>query len=119
MPDVLNSQVTDTINTTNAKTVGEGTAFATNLAHQNFAQAAGLAAQNAVTVQQRMNDVGVQASQAFTNNMHNLDMVQAASMATLKGSELPGIMAQLGSVVAALQQIVKTAQTTPPQTGGA
>ncbi len=119
MPDAANPQVVDTISTTNLKTLAEGTAFATNNVHQMAAQTIGLAMQNAVTTQQRMNDVGVQASQGFTNNMHNLDLKEASAIATVKGTDLANIAAQLGAAIAALQNYSKTAGNTPPVTPGA
>lgn len=118
MPDVLDPQIKDTLAIENAKTIAGGSAFATNLALQGFAQAASLAAQNAVQTQQQMNQVGVNAATLGTKNMHEMDAVQAHSLAKLGGSDNANVIAQLGSVVAALQQIVKTAQTTPPVTGG-
>ena len=119
MPDVANPQVVDTISTTNLKTLAEGTAFATNNVHQMAAQTIGLAMQNAVTTQQRMNDVGVQASQGFTNNMHNLDLKEASAIATVKGTDLASLATQLATATAAIQQLAKVAQTTPPVTGQA
>lgn len=116
MPDASNPQVVDTISTTNLKTLAEGTAFATNNVHQIAAQTVGLAMQNAVTTQQRMNDVGVQASQGFTNNMHNLDLKEASAISTVKGADLASIASQLATATAAIQQLAKIAQSTPPQT---
>lgn len=44
------------------------------------------------------------------------DVAEATATGRVMASSSADLMAQLGSVVAALQQIVKTAQTTPPAT---
>lgn len=119
MPTAGNEQIVDTVSTTNLKTLAEGTAFATNNVHQAAAQALSLAMQNAVTTQQRMNDVGVTSSQMFSNNMHKIDAGEAHALAKLGGSDLSSLLSQLGSAIAALQVYSKTAGNVPPVTPGA
>ena len=56
-PTSVNSQITDAVTQSNVKVVGEAPAMALGSLYQTIAQAAGLAAQNAVSNQQAANQV--------------------------------------------------------------
>lgn len=113
----LNPDVVDSVVGANFKNLGDAPAMSMAMAYQGFGQAATLAAQNAVNVQQQMNQLGVNAAALSTNNLHNLDVSEASAVNTLNAGEIAKAIAQLGSAVAGLQQMMKGAQTTLPETG--
>ena len=51
------------------------------------------------------------------NRMNALDPEEAASIAKVEKSDLGKIISELGSQIAGLQQMLKGAQTTLPETG--
>lgn len=113
----LSPDVIDSVVDANFKNLGDAPAVAIATAFQGFGQAATLAAQNAVSAQQQMNQLGVNAAGLMTNNLHNLDVTEASAVNTVNSGEIAKALAQLGSSIAGLQQMIKGAQTTPPQTG--
>jgi len=54
-PTAVNSQITDAVTQSNVKVLGDAPAQALGSLYQTLAQAAGMAAQNAVTNQQQSN----------------------------------------------------------------
>lgn len=56
-PTSVNSQVTDAVTQANVKVLGNAPAMAIGILYQTVASSLGLAAQNAVTAQQNMNDI--------------------------------------------------------------
>lgn len=56
-PTAVNNQITDAVTQTNVKVLGEAPAQAIASLYQTMSQAAGLAAQNAVTAQQNGNSL--------------------------------------------------------------
>ena len=77
----------------------------------------GLAMQNAVSHQNRLNIVAEAALGNITKNLTETDQIEAVSvLKTLSGNDLAQQLAQLLSALASNQQSAKTAQTTPPPT---
>ena len=73
---------------------------------------------NATASAQRLNEIANVASGVLLKRIAEVDVVEAA--ATKKAGEagdLPSLMVSLNSAIAAIQQAVKTAVTTPPVTG--
>ena len=66
----------------------------------------------------RMNMAAEVAFQQWAKSAQDMDPKEALSIVEgMKGSDtLPELMTQLGAVIAQLQQVTKTAQTTPPVT---
>lgn len=76
-----------------------------------------LAAIDAVDRQRVLGVIQNAAVMEALGQRSGLDITEAISAGRVSSSSTADLVAQLGSVVAALQQIVKTAQTTPPPTG--
>lgn len=90
----------------NFKVLGDTPAILTNM---------GL--ENAISHQNRVNVLAENALAASLKNMNEVDPTQAKSLQALfTGNQVAEQLASLGATVAALQEIVKTAQTTPPTT---
>jgi len=95
----------------------------TNLKVIAGAPAAGSAiAQNLASIDavDRQRTLGVIQNFAMMEAMgqrSGMDVSEAISTGRVQAASSADLMAQLGSVVAALQQIVKTAQSTRPETG--
>jgi len=88
MADVLNAQVVDGVTSTNFKTIAEANSLAMNLAVQN----------------------------SVNHQLHMQSIAEASVGKIIKGLVETDI-AESGGLASILQQLVKTAQTTPPQTG--
>lgn len=82
-----------------------------------FTQVAQHAAQNAVANQQAMNALGLSIVARNTDTILNLQPAEAQATVGVLTSGLSGKLAELGTAVAAIQQSLKGAQTTPPETG--
>lgn len=96
----LDQGILDAVTNSNFKTLGE--MVATNAgAHQN-----------------RLMLIAESSLGQILNRMNALDPVEAASVSTVVRSDLAKAVADLGSAVAAIQQYMKGAQTTLPETGG-
>jgi hypothetical protein len=99
-------QTLDTINNANLKTVGE-----------MAAHSAGLAMQNSVAHAGAMNQIRELAIGALSKKMTELDVTEAVSLVkATSGNDVAAQIAALTAALAAGQQDVKTAQTTPPVT---
>lgn len=105
----------------------------TQAALQTGQQVHALAMQNAVHMQQLTQMAtlhhlsgGLAVAQSYQGSHLRKGAEVDAQEATAEGAvykgeaqaSLPALMSQLGSVLGALQQFVKVAQTTPPQSGG-
>jgi len=74
--------------------------------------------QDSVDHRRRVNALSEAHLASALKNMSEVDPTEAiAQVKQLTGNDLGKQMADLGSVVAALQQLVKAAQSTPPETG--
>ena len=103
---------------TNVKTVGEVTAQATAMAIQNAVANQQRQQDNSTSSAQRLNEIANQATGVLLKRIAEVDVVEAA--ATRKAGEtgdLPSLLVSLNSAIAAIQQAVKGAITTPPTTG--
>lgn len=98
----------------NLKTIAEAGSFAV----ANMMQAIALATQESVASMGRRGAMADAAMGASIKAMNEMDPQQAIALSKAIPADQAGILAQLGTTVAALQEIVKAAQTTPPQTGG-
>ncbi len=58
-PTSVNDQITDAVTQSNVKVLGDAPAIAMGAIYQAAAQAAGLAAQNAVSNQQNVNELAI------------------------------------------------------------
>jgi hypothetical protein len=61
-PTAVNSQITDSVTQTNVSVLGNAPATALGALYQTMGQAAGMAAQNAVTAQQQSQTISVAAT---------------------------------------------------------
>ena len=88
-----------------------------NAVASGVAQAGSLAALNATSNQQAMNLI----TQAFLSEAilprAGVDVTEAVGAKKVAEADLARTVDELGTAIAALQQIMKGAQTTPPQTG--
>lgn len=110
MGDVTNEAVgaaVEAVVVANVKTIAEMAAWST--------------AQSMANQVAHNNRVSVLAETYLARALKSADEVDpeqaAATLKLLTGNDLGQIMSALGNVVAALQQVAKTAQTTPPVTG--
>ena len=100
MMAIIDESTFQSVNNTNFKVFGEMQA-ANALAHQN-----------------RVNVIAEQGLSAFVKNMQEVDILEAkATERALTGHAVGDTLANLGATVAAIQQLIKTAQTTRPETG--
>lgn len=118
MADVVNPQVMDALTSDNVKTIGESGSFYTALAFQNAVQNQQIANLNAVTHQQAINTILAAAVGTIVKVLTEVDPTQAMSeQVLLTGNRVAEMVANLNAGIAAIQQLLKGAQTTPPQTG--
>lgn len=94
----------------NFKTIAEAAAV-------GLAQAQGIAAQNLASHQQRLNLLAESSLAQSLNRMNALDPEEAASISKVEKSDIAKVLSELGSQIAGIQQMMKGAQTTLPQTG--
>lgn len=106
----LDQGVIDSVTNANFKTVAEA-------ASVGLAQAMAVQAQNLASHQQRLNLLAESSLAQMLNKMNALDPEEAASISKVEKSDLGKIISELGSQIAGLQQMLKGAQTTLPETG--
>lgn len=97
----------DSVSNANIKTVAEAPAF-------YMAQSMG----DSVAHQRRVNALTETALGAMIKRLVEVDVQESAAEGKLLSSDLANVVSQLGAAVAAIQQLTKSAQTTPPVTGG-
>jgi hypothetical protein len=102
-----NEGLIDSVANANIKTIAEAPAF-------YMAQSMG----DSVAHQRRVNALTETALGAMIKRLVEVDSQEAVSESKLLSSDLGNIVAQLGAAVAAIQQLTKSAQTTPPVTAG-
>ncbi len=116
--DRVDPKVVDTVSLTNVKTVGEVAAQATAMAIQNAVANQQRQQDNSTASSQRLNEIANQATGVLLKRIAEVDVTE--SVATRKAGEtgdLSSLLASLNSAIAASQQAVKGAITTPPTTG--
>lgn len=80
--------------------------------NSNFKTLAEQVATNTANHQHRLQLIAESSLGQIVNRMNSIDPIEAQSVATVSNK-----LAELGSQVAALQQLMKGAQTTLPETG--
>ena len=110
MASELDPSVIQAVANSNFKTNSE---FVT----QALAQAGAMQFQNAVAHQNRVNVLAESALAKMLKNATELDPEEAASIAKVEKSDISKVLAELGASIAAIQQQMKGAQTTLPETG--
>ena len=108
----LDDSVVAGVANANFKTVAE-------LATIGVAQAAAVQAQNLASHQQRLNLLAESSLAQVLNRMNALDPEEAASISKVEKSDVSKQLAEMGAAIAGLQQMLKGAQTTLPETGQA
>lgn len=106
----LDQGTLDAVNNSNFKTIAEASAV-------GLAQAMAIQAQNAASHQNRVNVLAESALAAALKNQTELDPTEAASIRKVDNADLAKVLAELGSAIASIQQSLKGAQTTLPETG--
>lgn len=112
----VNETIVDTISIENLKSVAGQGAILANLATANAVSNQQIAQQNATSHQQAMNALLLATVGALTNMMTSNDPTQAMSDVKILQSSLDQKIAELGASIASIQQLVKGAQSTPPET---
>lgn len=105
----LDQTIVDDVANSNFKVVA-------NAAATGMAQAMALAAQDAVSHQRIINGLRETAFAEATLQRAGIDPSEAAATKKVTESDLGRTVSELGAVVASLQQMIKTAQSTPPET---
>lgn len=103
-------EIKDDVSNTNFKVIAGAPAAGSAVAQH-------LAAIDAVDRQRVLGVIQNAAVMEALGQRSGMDISEAAATGRVQASGSADLIAQLGSVVAALQQIVKTAQTTRPETG--
>ncbi len=106
----LDPGIIDSVTNSNFKTVAEA-------ATVGLSQALAIQAQNLASHQQRVQLLAEASLSQQLNRMNALDPEEASAIAKVEKSDLAKIMSELGSQIAAIQQMLKGAQTTLPETG--
>jgi hypothetical protein len=88
-----------------------------SVVNANFKTLAEMQVVNSLGHQNRMNAIFESSIGQIVNKMNTLDPTEAASVAGVVNADLAKELAQLGSAVAGIQQLMKGAQTTLPETG--
>lgn len=102
----LDEGVVNGVLNANFKAVAETTALVANRMNQDMAQH-----------QAETTKLGIASLAQQLERANGLDPTEAASIHGVVNSTLAGKIDELGSAVASLQQIMKGAQTTLPETG--
>jgi len=121
MADVVNPQVVDSVTIDNVKAVAGAGAEAQATVSKAISNAVSILVNDAAASAARRNNIADAAMAAVLKDMATIDPSEAVSVAKEMsvGTDLPSILAQLGSVLGSLQQFSKVAQTTPPPTTAA
>ncbi|HMQ16779.1 MAG: RebB family R body protein [Planctomycetes bacterium] len=115
----LPEEVVTSVASTNFKSLGDGPSFYHNLAMSNATNQQNLAAQNAIAQQQALGTVLTAAVGKIVKALTEADAEEAASLnKVFSGDDVASKIASLLSALGSGQVAAKTAQTTPPPTGG-
>ena len=113
----VDPKTVDTVSLTNVKTVGEIASVAAGLSIQNQVANQQRQQDNATASSQRMNEIANQATGVLLKRIAEVDVVEASATRTAsQAGDLPALLANLNGAIAAIQQAVKGAITTPPVT---
>lgn len=105
MPGV-NEQVVDSVASSNFKNLGDSPAFYTSMGHAN-----------AVSHQQRLNLIAETGVAASMRALSITPQEEASANATSKNADVSSLISALLASLSSSQQAVKTAQSTPRETG--
>jgi hypothetical protein len=86
--------------------------------NSNFKTLAEQVATNVASHQQRLQLIAEASVGQILNKMNGLDPTEAVAVSAVSQSDLAKQIAQLSGAVAGIQQMMKGAQTTRPETGG-
>lgn len=118
---VVNPQIVDSVTGTNMKTVGEQAAFQMGLAMGNSIMNQKLMDTNAIANQQNVQTLAqlalANAIKGIGEDVNEKTPTNAVSDVKTLEANLAPRLADLGSAVAAIQQLLKGAQTTLPESG--
>ena len=106
----LDQGVLDGVTNANFKLLAESVSTA-------LGQALAIQAQNAASHQQRLQIIAEASLSQQLNRANSLDPEEASAINKVEQSDLPKMMSELGAQIAAIQQLMKGAQTTLPETG--
>jgi len=115
----LPEEVVQSVSSTNFKSLGDGPSFYHNLAMSNSVNQQNLAAQNAIAQQQALGTVLTAAVGKIVKALTEADAEEAVSLSKVMSGD--DVAQKIASLIGALgfgQIGAKTAQTTPPPTGG-
>ena len=84
---------------------------------QALAQVGAIQFQNAAAHQNRVNVLAESALAKMLKNATELDPEEASAIKKVDNSDLAKVLAELGASISAIQQQLKGAQTTLPETG--
>ena len=101
----LDQGVVDGVTNANFKVIAETPAIVANVANQNL-----------IAHQGHMFQIAEASIGQILNKMNGLDPAEAASISGVVRSDMGKDIAALGAAVAGLQQMMKGAQSTPPET---
>lgn len=115
----VSPEVIQTVADVNEKNFGETLMASHALAYQNMVHNQNIANQNALVVQHGMNTVFASLIASAAKRIQDLSAQDAVAMTKEMQGNLPSELANLGNAVSAIQESIKAAQTTPPETGAA
>ena len=87
------------------------------VANANFKTMSEMATINVLSHQQRLQLISEASLGKILENMNTLDPTESAGISGVISSDLAEKLGELSGAVAASQQLMKGAQTTPPETG--
>jgi hypothetical protein len=106
----LDESILQSVSNANFKTIAEA-------ASVGLSQALAIAAQNAAAHQNRINVLAEASLAAALKGANELDPEQAGAIAKVDKTDISKVLAELGASIAAIQQQLKGAQTSLPETG--
>ncbi len=102
-------ETTDAVANSNFKVIAEGPTVGASIAQS-------LMSVDAVNQQRMVNTISNAALMEALGQRAGIDVAEAAGTGIVSASGTADLMAQMGGLTAALQQVMKAAQTTPPVT---
>jgi hypothetical protein len=106
----LDQGVLDSVTNANFKTVAEAASI-------GLSQALAVGAQNLVAHQQRLNMLAEASLASALKRANELDPEEAGAISKVDKTDIAKILAEFGASISAIQQQLKGAQTTLPETG--
>jgi len=113
----LDVGIKESVGNIDMKMLGLGPDVSANMLYQGLAQSLVISAQNAVSQQQRMDQIGNAIVTQAVNLLINTDPTEAIAVGKeMSGNDLGQQLAQLLAVINSNNQGVKSAGNTPPVT---